>query len=538
MKNILLVLSGFVIIGCSSARKNNEVMKTKLSIIEMNDDIKFVENNLFKMHPDVDWYISNEKLHYKFDSLSKTITEPLKPNDFYLKIAPIISEVHQGHMSLSLLTEEIEKENKKKYKGSKGPISQFEYLWKNNKLFIKKNNSQDSTIFVGSEIVSINDITPQVLFQKYRPTFTSDGFNQTFIDKWFERKIPSYYGSEIGIKDTIDISLSCLDSIYSRKITRIFKIEKDSKKVKSKSDSLALKKKDSLDSKKNQLTKEEKKTEKEGLRKVEKRKSVFGYDEDKKEYVISLTYPKKDSSLAVLKIRKFAESKYKKAYDTIFKEIKENKVQHLVLDLRGNTGGRLNEIDKLYSYLIKDKEYVFLKDTEVTSKWQLPIHVNRGHSVWNYIFLSPFYLIQSPIMVLKTEKIGENKFNYRMKSQKKQKQSENFYDGELFVLTDGLSFSASSIISSNLKGTKRAIFVGEETGGTYNGTVAGRMPVLKLPNSKLKWKLGVMSINPINQTEEFGRGIKPDIEITPTLEQIINKEDPEMEWIFNKLNIK
>jgi hypothetical protein len=42
------------------------------------------------------------------------------------------------------------------------------------------------------------------------------------------------------------------------------------------------------------------------------------------------------------------------------------------------------------------------------------------------------------------------------------------------------SFSASSLISSNLK-VQKSNFVGEETGGAFNGTVVGFMPVVELP---------------------------------------------------------
>ena len=85
MKKISFVLLSIALIGCASGKKNNLRMNTELSVDEMKKDVKFVERKLFNMHPDVDLYISEEALHKKFDSLSKTITKPLKPNDFYLK---------------------------------------------------------------------------------------------------------------------------------------------------------------------------------------------------------------------------------------------------------------------------------------------------------------------------------------------------------------------------------------------------------------------------------------------------------------------
>src|SRR5690606_6544223 len=171
-------------------------------------------------------------------------------------------------------------------------------------------------------------------------------------------------------------------------------------------------------------------------------------------------------------------------------------------------------------------------------KWKLPYYMHAGKSVTHYVLFSPFYAIYSPIVLLKTKKGKDGKFYYKLEQEYSNKRKDNYYDGNLFVLTDGLSFSAASIISANLKGTKRATFIGNETGGAYNGTVAGRLPVLTLPNSKLKWRLGVMNVQPKEQTEEFGHGVRPDITIIPTAEQIINKEDPEMDWILKKLEIK
>src|SRR5690606_7209028 len=162
---------------CATGKKNNLRMNTELSVQEMQKDLEFVERKLFNMHPDVDWYISKEKLHKKFDSLSNTITKPLKPNDFYLKIAPIIASVRQGHMSLNLLSEQYDKTNKKKYKGSKPPLSQIDFFWKDEKLYVLKNNSENKEIKEGSIILDINGISPQKFYEKYKPTITSDGFN-------------------------------------------------------------------------------------------------------------------------------------------------------------------------------------------------------------------------------------------------------------------------------------------------------------------------------------------------------------------------
>lgn len=136
------------------------------------------------------------------------------------------------------------------------------------------------------------------------------------------------------------------------------------------------------------------------------------------------------------------------------------------------------------------------------------------------------------LLAVHKDKNGKNIYATQTKPHKVNKDS---FKGKIYVLINGMSFSASSIISSNLKGSKRATFVGEETGGAYNGTVAGFMPLIKLPNSELKVRIGLMLIAPHYKTEIIGRGIFPDVPIIPTLQDRINGNDPEMDWILNNI---
>lgn len=137
-------------------------------------------------------------------------------------------------------------------------------------------------------------------------------------------------------------------------------------------------------------------------------------------------------------------------------------------------------------------------------------------------------------MTVHKDKNGKNIYATQTKPRKVNK---NSFKGKIYVLINGGSFSASSIISSNLKGSKRATFVGEETGGAYNGTVAGFMPLVKLPNSELKVRIGLMLIAPHYKTEINGRGIFPDAPIIPTLQDRIKGNDPEMDWVMNEIKL-
>ena len=77
--------------------------------------------------------------------------------------------------------------------------------------------------------------------------------------------------------------------------------------------------------------------------------------------------------------------------------------------------------------------------------------------------------------------------------------------------------------------------MGEETGGAYNGTVAGIYKVYQLPASKLKIRMGLMQIDAPQKQLPDGYGIIPEIKIIPTIEDRKLQKDTELEWVLNDI---
>ena len=235
-----------------------------------------------------------------------------------------------------------------------------------------------------------------------------------------------------------------------------------------------------------------------------------------------------------MKIRGFKIGDYKTFYKESFGKIAAHQSKTLILDLRNNGGGRVSEIADLYSYLA-DSTFVFLDKSEVVSKSSLfkGAYLNGGS--FGFKTLKTIF---SPVLytyLLLTVHKSQNGKNYYATQTTPHKVSKNAFKGKIYVLINGGSFSASSIISSNLKGSKRAFFVGEETGGAFNGTVAGFTPRVKLPNTGVQIRIGLMHIAPNFKTTLKGHGIFPNIEIIPTIEDRIKENDPEMNWILDDI---
>lgn len=521
MKKYITLFTLLLLIGsCNSIKKHNSQVNKKISPEKLKKDVDYAYKNLKKLHPALYWYVSKEQLDYKFDSLKTTISKPLTSFEFYSKITPVINEVRQGHLAIFPNSKMwSKKETQELAKKGIGPFSQFDFMVFNDKLYVEKNKSIDSTIAVGSEIVSIDSVSTEKLLKQYRKMITSDGYNTTFFDHQLPKKFSGFYVYENGIRDSLLYKFKFNDSIKEVWITR----KKPTEEKEIKKDSIVKK-----------LTKEEKKEIKLANQKKQIHNSKNGYDPIEKEYQRTLNFIENDSSVAVLKIKSFSIGNYEPFYKEAFKRIKDNKSKYLILDLRDNPGGRLSEINLLYSF-VADSTIAFADKSEVVSKTSFLKRDYFSGNLGSKVLQSFAYPFYASFIYLKIKKDGD-KYYYTTNENKIKPLKENHFEGKMYVLIDGGSFSASSIISSNLKGSKRAIFVGEETGGAYNGTVAGQMPIVELPNSKVKIRIGLMKIAPHYKTDEEGHGIRPDFEIIPTLQDKIEGNDPEMKWIMENIS--
>lgn len=503
--------------GCVTVNKFNSQLNSLRSVNELKSDIDYAQDKLVKLHPDLYHYISKKNLEYKFDSLKSTLSKPMTSYDFYFKLSPVIASIKQGHTQLLPLTKKLKCNEKILVKKSgTSPLSQFDYELFNNRLFIVRNNSSDSTIKSGTELLSIDGIKPQTILKKYRKTFTSDGNNTTFFARKLAKSFPRYFYYEVGLKDSVICRFKYKKTYRTITLKRpVFSTEKGIKRTKEETEKAhVLQKKESI------------------------KRRLLGYDPLKKVYSKMLTFPVRDSSIAILKINDFMKGNYRKFYKQSFQLLDTLHTKTLILDLRDNGGGLINDINTLYSYLA-DSSFHLIEKSEVTSKtslWHFGYYNNQPFWVQaiQTIFL-PVVVEIDAFTYLKTRKGDDNKYRFALKESRLTHPATHHFTGKIYVLINGGCFSATCLLSSNLKGSKRATFVGQETGGADNGCVAGIMPVRSLPASKVQIRIGLLECNTPYISKRDGRGIFPDVEITPALRDRINGNDPELNWVIKDI---
>lgn len=518
MLRLLLFFLSIVVLGsCSPVEKHNRQLSRMHTVAQLKKDTDFAYDKLKKLHPQLYWYISKERLDFKFDSLKSTITTPMTALDYFKKLSPVIATIGQGHINLSVPSRIFTKAEQKAIaaKGV-GPFSQFDFEFVGGKMYVVKNKSYEAGVVAGSELVAVNGIPTEELVRHYTSWFGSDGYNQTFKHERIAKLFPTWFSLEYGLQDSLAYRFKFHDSIQDITILRkVIDTTKPAPKPK--------------------VKKVKTKAEKEKEKALAKKKSVRGWDPSTGLYNRNLHFKEADSSVAVLTIRRFQSGNYEAFYKQAFEDIKKNKASTLIIDLRNNPGGRLDEIAFLYRFLA-DTAYVFSDRNYVRSKTSmLWTDYFAGSSIAGKVtrgIAAPLYY---GFHYFNTRKDEKGNYYFASRHTKTLQPDPNSFKGKVYVLINGGSFSASSIISSNLKGSKRAYFVGDETGGAFNGTVAGRMPGFNLPHSNLKLRFGLMFIAAHYKGELDGRGIFPDKQIVPTLEDRIAGNDPEMAWVLQDI---
>jgi len=539
MNKIIWFLSIILLLtSCVSIDKYNQQIGGLHAPEDLKSDVNKTYRKLKKLHPKLYQFVTKENLDFKFDSLKQSITAPMSSLDFYKKLAPVVSEVRQGHIGMSPPSKQYNKKERKVLMKKEFEFSDLEFEQVDDAFLIKDNFGIDSTI-IGAEVLKINEEPIAQIVSDYKKLMSSDGFNTTFQERYIALRFSGLYFKEKGYLDSLPITLIQNDSIFTKTFRRI---PKDSiKNILKLRDSLKHKDIIKIDKKVVKLTREEKKAKKEKLKATFKNNRKFGYIRSKKLSKSDKTFTRnfnfigKDSTVAYLKIRGFSNGKYKEFYNEVFEKIDSAKTQNLVIDLRDNTGGRLDEIGNLYAYLATNT-YQFIEKGQTVTRFPF---LKGSVSSKNSVLLNTFGVLMAPfaapIELLKGSKKDGIRYYKFSTSKKNKRPNPVFYKGKIYVLINGNSFSASSILSTNLNATKRATFVGEETGGHYNGTVAGISKFISLPHSKVVMSFGLIQIQAPHQIEINGFGIKPDVEIIPTKKDRANGIDPELNWILQDI---
>ncbi len=217
---------------------------------------------------------------------------------------------------------------------------------------------------------------------------------------------------------------------------------------------------------------------------------------------LKLTYP--SNAIAVLTMKTFLNHKleathedFRKFLQSSFKHLGNKDITKLIIDVRDNGGGDDENGAFLVAYLTS-RPFAYYASIETTK---------RKFAIKDHDQLA----LQRP--------------------------SENNFKGNVFVLINGKCFSGTTDFCGIARQFPNVKFIGEETGGGYYGNTSGARTTLILPNSQVKVNIPLWKYKAaVPEAKYKDRGIIPDYLLTPTISDVLQKKDVQMELALKLAN--
>lgn len=486
IRYLFLLLTFCSIITQGFAQGKDFAPDRSISAAALREDFRILHSAIGIGHPAWGQYHPIDSMEKWFRATEAKIDTSMTERSFINFLYPLISKMGCGHTRLIHSKDFLKYQKKKDSDGLKRKYLPFKGIWIDEKMFVLHSPSSDSLLLPpGSEILAIEGQSISDIYQQLFQRITSDGYNQTHQRRILNRNFDGYYRFYFQEKDQYEI--------------QFVKEQGDTSTLKIRANYATLKERLALNAKKKQ----------EQLKKGEKIYSRKGYHLRLMEGV---------PHTAIMDIRGFKQRKGKKFYKKSFKYLEKAQIQNLVLDLRDNGGGAVKDASRLIAYLANEEhELIAFK------RW-------KKHPYEKYFRQKYIYKIIAPVLLpfyFKTKKEGELvELTSKLKPKKK-----HHFDGKVYVLNNGQTFSASVLVGAYLQAEKRAQFIGQETGGALTGTNAFLMPKFELPNSKIRLNFPLYEIQHQVDTQEVGRGLFPDHPVIYTLEDFLKEKDLEIERV-------
>jgi Peptidase family S41 len=206
-------------------------------------------------------------------------------------------------------------------------------------------------------------------------------------------------------------------------------------------------------------------------------------------------------------------------FKSAFHQLKKNHIQHLVIDIRSNGGGNVNHSTFLTKMLVQQPFKIADSLYAQTKRSRYGKYIQ--YNWFTGIFMS---------FITKKNADGKYHFGFYERHVFKPKR-KNHFDGKTYVLTGPNSFSAAAIFARAVKGEPNILLIGEETGGGNYGNSAWFIPNVTLPETGIRFRLPKFRLVINKDTPKNGRGVMPDIPVSPTREALIQNRDLKVEKV-------
>lgn len=422
-------------------------------------------NEMARKHPGFYRYTPKAAFTHFIDSSLAAIDRPLNQLEYYRKLKPLIAKIHCVHTSVSLPDSYINDLNQQPN------MLPLDVYFKGEQAFIIHNYSDNRAVPIGAELLSINGHSIKTIKDQLFTMISADGFNQTWKYQALNNRFAQAYRANYEIAKTFKIMVATSQGNKEFVLSAVT--------------NNAIPMPVAMDRK----------------------------QQPRLDFVI-------DDSVAILSIRSFGDTdikaggqQFKKFMAGVFKDLKANHIQELVIDLRDNTGGSDPNAALLCRYLI-NRPFRYWDRIEVTAPFALSL---KGSAKLVY---------GKPVKVDSVYLWRKSHFTHEFDFYEQQQPQADVYNGKLVLLVNGACLSSCADVAAVLQYNERAVLLGEETGGGYQGNNSGLIPEAKI-DFGIKVSIPLLKyINAVDLNKNVAHGTFPDISYDLTIDDVLQNRDP------------
>jgi len=488
LANALLLLVGGLAAGCAGVKHYNP--NQKFAPDALAADWQVLRKTYERCHPSLYWYSSKATIDSAFDAMGAALTDSMTELQFKQRIAQTIALIQCGHTSVR------GSKAATKYKPPK-LLPQFPLqakLWHGDSLVVVANAHRgDSQLVRGTVITAINGLQVPRLIDTLCSFISADGLHRNFKYQLLSSNFAGWYKTVFGLSQSY--SIDYVDAMGRPATTTISNFDPAAR------DSTAAKT---------------------GAPKPVAAKAKT----QKPNPLLAIRRLTIDTarSLAIMQLNSFSGGRLPKFFKRSFKTISQMGIKHLAVELRENGGGNIQNNIRLTKYL--SQKGFKIADTVAANSlaYPYPFRVKTGL----------FYQMQR---LLVGKRQADGRIHYRAYERRVYKpKTQHHFDGQVYVINGGLTFSASILFQWPLIGQPNVLTMGEETGGGWYGNSAVNTPTLVLPNTKLRARLPLYRLVITQNAAYKGRGVLPMVPVSPSSWHLQQRLDPKMLEVYRRVD--
>lgn len=480
----------------SCAASKNYSPSKKFSQDELREDYLVLRNILEKKHPSLYWYTPKDSMDWFFEKYYQSIPDSMTEQQFAWHIlAPMVDKIHCGHTSVG-----SSKSYQKWVKGKQLPSFPLYFkVWNDTMSVITNLNRNDSILKRGVLVTSVNGVTNQKQIKKMFDYLPEDGYANNVNYIRLSGNFPYYHRNIYGLSKKYKVTYLDSTGVEKSIDVPLFSPKRDSAKKSS--------------------------APKNAIAKKEPRPKINPLLRSRSLVIDSL------GLFATLTLNTFNDGHLRSFFRRSFRELRKENIENLVIDIRSNGGGKVWASTLLTKYISRTPFKV--ADSAFT--------LSRG--LGRYSRYVKWGWLNNVEMFFISRKRQDGLYHIgTMERKMYEPKKRNHYDGKVYILTNGPTFSASALFCNVVKGQKGIILLGEETGGGWHGNSGIMIPDIKLPHTKNTVRLPLYRIVQYKHVPKTGSGIPPDIYVGTNYDALLKGIDYKMkvvtEMISNGYSIK